>query len=95
MATLERPYPSAPLEQLVSSPAAAFDPLDVPRGPFTAPASTAQGIYSEDLIDLGEEQLFTGQRRATVPEGRNSGEGAVREASGSSTPVISEVRGLL
>lgn len=88
MATLERPY--SPPEQLVSS--SAFGPLDVPCGPFVVAASTAQELYSDDLVDLGEEQLFTGQRRAAVQPGRDSGEGAVRKESGTSTPVVSDVR---
>lgn len=90
-ATRERPR---------DSPAAAyapttFDPDAVPQAysfPATAQRAGWEQFESDDLISLGEEQLFSGARTqaATKVDTRNGrGEGALQA---STTPIVSEVR---
>lgn len=69
MATLERPAPLS-AEPHLDRPAS-FDPTAVPVGPNAlahlvagqhAPSQQDQGQQDDDLVELGQEQLFAGTR---------------------------------
>ncbi|GAA5893750.1 hypothetical protein JCM5296_001124 [Sporobolomyces johnsonii] len=97
MATLERPY-AFPAEQPVAS-TSSFDPSAVPTAPpsisLYAPSPFAPALgerqQEEDLINLGEEQLFSGSRsrgaRARAPAGQDGAPTATAVEAGGESHV--------
>lgn len=99
-ATRERPREGSLFDDAYT-PTAVFDPSAVPRAyAFPATATTQRASWeqfeSDDLISLGQEQLFSGSRTNTVPQTQNG----VQQQNGqraelvhqASTPIVSEVR---
>ncbi|BGO93975.1 hypothetical protein NBRC10512_005218 [Rhodotorula toruloides] len=103
MATLQRPLAATPLAPAPDStaPAQAFDPSAVPRGPAGL-ASTAdrhalggEREQEGDLIDLGQERLFTGSRTRTqkVEEGASDEANGTRQAQGGTGSSSERIEG--
>ncbi|KAI5479150.1 hypothetical protein MNV49_004010 [Pseudohyphozyma bogoriensis] len=64
-----------------------FDPAAVPREPVDLRPQWQQ-IEADDLISLGEEQLFTGTRTRAAPTAWTSAREEARVSSGPSSPVV-------
>lgn len=101
-ATRERPREGS-LFDIAYTPAVAFDPSAVPQVyafPATATSQRAdwEQFETDDLISLGEEQLFSGNRmkaaaQAQAQDGVQQQNGQREEqALQASTPIVSEVR---
>ncbi|KAM0752034.1 hypothetical protein T439DRAFT_324129 [Meredithblackwellia eburnea MCA 4105] len=99
MATLERITRQQQQQSHLSTNE--FDPLNVPQAPsnLILPPQTSNTLWvahdSQDLIDLGQEQLFSGTRSAVatvkqLPTPPLASPLSRQQSSGVATPVVSE-----
>jgi hypothetical protein len=108
MTTLERLREPTTLDPIPST--SSFDPSAVPRGPYTFPDQAQVGgweqLEADDLISLGEERLFSGNKSKSDYKSKSDaslqGEKSIEALGGeeeelnveeiiTSTPVVSEV----